>query len=226
MKNLYEKNSLIFWDEREILLKEFYEKMLTAELKDCLMRMNSAFNFVKVDAPLFIPKELINENYTKDDVFLQDFDDLSLRPESTMSSYTYAEYLLNTHNEIKYRLPLVVYQHNKSFRKEQDKTLNNMRLKEFYQIEYQILFSKETKNDYYPQILNSCLEFVKRYVKDARLEKSDRLPSYSDETIDIIINDNNMEVFSISKRKDFKENIKVIEVSTGSDRLVYNKMRL
>jgi len=225
MKNLYEKNSLMFWDEKEILLKEFFEKMLTMELKECLMKMNSAFRFVKVDAPLFIPKELINENYTKDDVFLQNFDDLALRPESTKSSYVYAKHLLNVHNEIKYRLPLVVYQHNKSFRKEQDKTLSNMRLKEFYQIEYQIFFSKNTNNDYYPQILECCLNYVNRYVKDARLEKSDRLPSYSDETIDIILNDNNMELFSISRRKDFDEDIKVIEVSTGSDRLVYNKMR-
>lgn len=119
---------------------------------------------------------------------------------------------------------MVVYQHNKSFRKEQDKTFSNVRLKEFYQLEYQIFFSSDTKNDYYPQILNCCLEFVKRYIKDARLEKSDRLPSYSDETIDIIMNENDMEVFSISRRKDFKDNIKVIEVSTGPDRLVYNKL--
>lgn len=224
MKNLYEKNSLMFWNEKEILLREFYEKMLTIELKNCLKIMNPAFEMIKVDAPLFIPKELVNENYTKDDVFMQDFDDLCLRPESTMSSYVYAKYLLNTHNEMKCRLPLVIYQHNKSFRKEQDKTLSNMRLKEFYQIEYQILFSKNTNNDYYPTILNTCLDFVNRYVKDARLENSDRLPSYSDETVDIIINDNNMEVFSISRRKDF-DDVKVIEVSTGSDRLIYNKLR-
>lgn len=225
MLNLFERNSLVFWSEKEMLIKEYFEKILTMELKECLMKMNPAFRFVKMDAPLFIPRELVNENYTKDDVFFQDFDELALRPESTMSSYIYADYLLNPHNEVKYRLPLVVYQHNKSFRKEQDKTFSNVRLKEFYQIEYQMFFSSDTKKDYYPDILQCCLNFVNRYVKDARLEKSDRLPSYSEETIDIIMNENNMEVFSISRRKDYKKDIKVIEVSTGPDRLVYNKLK-
>jgi len=80
MINLFERNSFVFWDEKEMLLKEYFEKILTIELKECLLSMNPAFKMVKVDAPLFIPKELVNANYTDDDVFFQDFDELALRP--------------------------------------------------------------------------------------------------------------------------------------------------
>jgi glycyl-tRNA synthetase (class II) len=46
-------------------------------------------------------------------------------------------------------MPIVVWQHGKSFRNEQDKTASNMRLKEFYQLEFQIIFSNTTQNDYH-----------------------------------------------------------------------------
>lgn len=34
MKNLYDKNSLVFWSEKESLLREFFEKIVTIELKE------------------------------------------------------------------------------------------------------------------------------------------------------------------------------------------------
>jgi hypothetical protein len=39
--------------------------------------------------------------------------------------------------------------------------------------------------------------------KECRTEISDRLPIYSEETIDVVCEDNNMEVCSMSKRNDF-----------------------
>lgn len=224
MKTLFDKNGLVFWSEEEIILREYFEKLITSELKNCLLKMNSAFQIVKCEAPLLIPKELIHENYTKDDVFFQDEDDLALRPETTASSYLYAEHILNAHEQLHFRLPLVVYQHQKSFRKEQDKTLANMRLKEFYQLEYQILFSDSTKNDYYPQILECINNVITKYVDNSHTELSDRLPVYSEITTDVVMDKNNMEVCSISKRSDYpKPNIKVIEVAIGTCRLIYNK---
>ena len=225
MKNLYERNSLVFWSEKEILLHNFYRDIITLELKECLISMNPAFQLVRCDAPSLIPNEFIHENYTKDDVYFQDVDDIALRPETTASSYLYAKELMNKHNDLTYRLPLVVYQHNKSFRKEQDKTLSNMRLKEFNHLEYQILYSSTTLNDYYSKILDCVNNIVNKYVDVSYIEESDRLPTYSEITMDIIIKKNNMEVCSISKRTDFPDDkVKVIEVAFSTDRLVYNKL--
>lgn len=225
MKNLYERNSLVFWNEKDIILHNFYREIITQEIKEFLLSMNPAFQMIRCDAPSLIPNELIHSNYTKSDVYFQDEDNVALKPETTMSSYVYAQYLLNNHNDIKYRLPIVVWQHSKSFRKEQDKSLNNMRLKEFYHLEYQILYNKTTKNDYYSKIIEHINKIVSLYVNPSYVEISDRLPTYSEVTTDIIIQKNNMEVCSISKRTDYPDqNINVVEIAFSTDRLVYNKL--
>ena len=65
-----------------------------------------------------------------------------------MGSYAYAKHLLNTHNDTKVRMPLVVWQHGKSFRREQDQPTKFMRLKEFHQLEFQCIYSLTTGADY------------------------------------------------------------------------------
>ncbi len=56
-------------------------------------------------------------------------------------------------------------------------------------------------------------------VGQCRMVLSDRLPDYSDETVDIEHAESTMELCSISKRKDF-EGAKVLEVAVGTDRVV------
>jgi glycyl-tRNA synthetase len=216
MDTLYVKNGLIFWTELEIKRRKLIEDHCVFSLNHSLKTINRGFDFVQVEAPILTPKEQINNQYTKDDVFI--LDDLVLRPETTMGSYVAAQSLMNEHNERKYKLPLVVWQHGKSFRREQDQPLKNMRLKEFYQLEFQILFSEQTKNDYYPLVVDSVFNILKSIIGECRIELSDRLPSYSRITTDIISSKNNLEVCSISRRSDFKcENI---EVAIGTDRCV------
>jgi hypothetical protein len=53
------------------------------------------------------------------------------------------------------------------------------------------------------------------------MEPSDRLPDYSEETMDIICVRSNMEICSMSKRKDL-DGFKVIEIAVGTDRCIYN----
>jgi glycyl-tRNA synthetase (class II) len=224
MKNIYNKNGLIFWTEKDILLKKYFEDIITIELKEFLLKINSAFRFVKCDAPLFIPNEYINKNYNEEYIYKQNNTDISLRPETTAGSYEYAKKILNNYNDIRYKLPLVVYQHNKSFRREQDKTFCNMRLKEFYQLEYQVIFSDTTKNDYFDPIVNFINDIITKYIWSSYVDNSDRLPVYSKETKDIICNEVMLEVCSISRRLDFSiPNTNVIEVAIGTDRLVYLK---
>jgi len=214
--NLYEKNGLVFWDQYQIKERRRCEESFFEAIERDLKWQNRAFQFYQIEAPLLTPLSRINPNYTEQDIFV--LDDLALRPETTMGSYAYAEHLLNS--SLGNRLPLVVWQHGKSFRREQDQPTKFMRLKEFYQLEFQIIFAENTKNDYSISLIPAVQAAIERVVGECRVEDSDRLPDYSNWTRDVICSKNNMEVCSISSRKDFP-NAKVLEVAIGTDRCVY-----
>jgi glycyl-tRNA synthetase len=220
MENLYDRNNLIFWTQEEIKLRKMFEDHITSQIENALKIENRGFEFIQCEAPILTPNEMINPNYTDEDVF-RTSNDLTLRPETTMGSYLYATHLLNKHNERKVKLPLVVWQHGKSFRNEQDQVTKNMRLKEFYQLEFQIIYSNTTMNDYSINLIPKVEQILSNLIGVCHTEDSDRLPSYSEQTIDIVCTRNNMEVCSISKRKDFEDK-KVLEIAIGTDRLIYN----
>lgn len=218
MIKLYNQNWLVFWDQSDILRRQSFVDNILTDLRSELKLINSAFDFVQCEASLLTPSEFVSDNYTSEDVFV--IDDLTLRPETTAGSYEYAKHILNTHYKPKTRLPLVVRQHGKSFRREQDKELKHMRLKEFYQLEFQILYSMWSEDAYYEKIVDIVYKIISKYF-DCYIEPSDRLPDYSEITTDIIVKwSYNMEVCSISKRKDF-EWAHNVEVAIGTDRLVY-----
>ena len=113
-----------------------------------------------------------------------------------------------------------------------------MRLKEFYQQEFQCIYSADTLNDYQEKILEPLrVMFQKVIGLPARIVESDRLPSYSQRTMDIEIDNGDkwMEICSISKRTDFPQKVKfqgksgvtekdmlVLEIAIGLDRCIYN----
>lgn len=219
MQNLYNKNGLMFYNQEEIKLRRMFEDYFASSILLSLKKQNSAFSMMMVEAPLLTPIELINKGYSDNDIW--SFGDVALRPETTMGSFEYAKYILSTYNEIKQKLPVIIYQHGKSFRREQDQSTKFMRLKEFYQLEFQIIFSENTANDYSVKLYPDVLKTISNMIGNCRLEESDRLPDYSQETIDIVCDKNDMEVCSMSKRKDFI-GYKVIEIAIGTDRCIYN----
>ena len=228
MEQLYNVNGLIFWGEREINARKLVESHLVQALKDSLKAMNRAWEFFQMEAPILTPKSFVNPNYTDADVFAtngtskdSEGNDITLiaRPETTMGSYAYAKYLLNPHNNIKVRMPLVVWQHGKSFRREQDQPTKFMRLKEFYQLEFQCIYSPTTAMDYAANVPADIAMAMQRLVGDCKLQASDRLPDYAIQTIDVVHVASDMELCSISQRKDF-EGAKVLEVAVGTDRVV------
>lgn len=219
MFNLYDKNGLIFWTQEEIAFRRVMEQFFLTEISSCLKEQNRAFEFFQCEAPLITPLEMINPNYTTQDMW--SFATEVLRPETTMGSYVYAQHLLNPHNPRKVKMPLCVWQHGKSFRREQDQATKFMRLKEFYQLEFQIIFATNTANDYSIKLLPTIHKMLSFFVGPCRIEASDRLPNYAEWTQDIVCEDNNMEVCSTSKRKDFP-NAAVLEVAIGTDRCLYN----
>lgn len=226
MHNLYNKNGLIFWTQEEIALRRTLEQYFVTNIEKCLKEQNRAFEMFQCEAPLLTPRSLINPNYNEKDMWA--WEDNVLRPETTMGSYAYAQHLLNPHNQRKVKMPLCVWQHGKSFRREQDQPTKFMRLKEFYQLEFQIIFASNTANDYSLKLIPSVKKMLEVFVGPCRTEPSDRLPDYAEWTQDVICekvgnpeSPQDMEVCSMSKRKDFP-GASVLEVAIGTDRCIYN----
>ena len=227
MDTLYNKNGLVFWTDKEIRLRNMLVGHFVEGIQTVLKGENRAFEMMQVEAPLLTPVEFINKNYTPADYFA--VGDLVLRPETTMGSYRYLQWLLE-HTEKKMRMPLCIWQHGKSFRREQDQVTKNMRLKEFYQLEFQCAYAVNTANDYSKAVIPAVQNMIAEMIGPCRIEDSDRLPEYSERTVDVICEKSNMEVCSISIRNDCKWpqtsgqvcEAKVLEVAIGTDRCVYN----
>jgi glycyl-tRNA synthetase len=244
MKLIYDHNGLVFWSEEEIQLREFLIAKFAHNVETMLWRENQAWRFVRVEGPLLTPKHLLNQNYTNEDIFVQENDSenpfyqLALRPETTPGSYAYAEHLLTIHSG--YKPPFCVWQAGKSFRREQDQVTKNMRLKEFWQQEFQCIYAADTSNDYHAVVLEqvrSMITIALGYpLEKSRVVASDRLPSYSQITMDVEIDNGDkwMEVCSISRRTDFprklvfptksgtvEKDALVLEIAIGLDRCLY-----
>lgn len=240
MISLYNVNSLVIWEEKDIRLKRQFEENIKEEVKNILLEQNPQWKFFQIEAPSLIPLDIISKNYTSDDIWLQETKSesevqLVLKPETTPSSYIYAEHLLDSNRVIP---PFVVWQTSKSFRREQDQTIKHMRLKEFTQTEFQCIYSAETLNDYQENVLESLRKMFENIIAlPCRIVESDRLPDYSLRTMDIEVwnDDKWMEICSISKRIDFtkkatftvknkviEKELLVLEIALGLDRVLYN----
>lgn len=240
MENLFEVNGLMFWNKRELELRRYFESHYSREVYAALRNMNDAWVMFQIEGPLLNPKLHINPNYTREDIWEQEVLEtetpLVLRPETTPSSYAYAVHMLQSHPP--HRPPFVVWQAGKSFRREQEQPTKHMRLKEFYQQEFQCIFAADTENDYHENILEPVRLMIAETISmPTRIIPSDRLPSYSLKTTDIEVHNGDkwMEVCSISLRKDFpikakfqskkkevEKDLLVLEVAIGLDRCVYN----
>jgi len=225
MNNLYSRNGLLFWSEEEIEFRQLCQTTIVRAVTECLKTMNRGFEVVQVEAPLLTPRELLNPNYTDEDVWACE-DGLVLRPETTMGSFAALPHLLDSHASRRRRMPICVWQHGKSFRREQDQPTKFMRLKEFYQLEFQCAFNPTTGKDYSEDLIPVVRDTLAYLIgRSCRTEPSDRLPSYAEWTTDVVCEDNDMEVCSISLRKDMLPTAKVLEVAVGTDRLIYNRFR-
>lgn len=248
MENPFDINGLVFWNAEEIKLRETAKRFFEARMSEALRATNPQWFMVEIEGPLLNPRDLLNPNYTEDDIWMQwgDFREtkpgepqpreLALRPETTPSSYAYAQMLLNHHTGTK--PPFVVWQAGKSFRREIVQPTKHMRLKEFYQQEFQCIYTADTANDYHAALLEPVRKMIADFVMlSTRIVPSDRLPSYSKTTMDVEVwnGDKWMEVCSISLRTDFpdkarfqgkngliEKDLLVAEVAIGLDRIIYN----
>lgn len=219
---LYEFGGLRFWTEDEIELREMFAARAISVVKKTLLDMNPAWSFARMEGPILTPKSTISPEYDSNDLFVTNHEAsgefLCLRPETTQSSYAYARFLNK-------KLPLCVYQQGKSFRRELNDgaTAAKLRFNEFWQLEFQCIYSASTKADYRDALKNSIANEISRFIRlPVHIDVSDRLPTYSDSTIDIVACTNILkivEMASCSIRNDFSEDTKVCEIAIGLDRV-------
>lgn len=239
---LYGIGGLRFWTEEEIEYRDQVRDRIKTVLWDTLTRINAAWKFVRAEGPVLAPRDRISPAYTEDDLFVTNHEAngqaMCLSPETTDSSYVYARYLMGKHEDKRFRHPpLCVWQARKSFRRETSDgaTAAKLRFNDFYQLEFQCIYSTKTAVDYKKPVIEALKKLMWRLYGDGveneggvRVVVSDRLPSYSKETLDLEVWHKSTvsglsmyrEVASISTRTDFGEGFEVLEVAFGLDRLV------
>ncbi len=230
---LYEFGGLRFWTQDEIELRELFATRVISVVKETLLNMNPAWSFAQMEGPILTPRSVISPAYDDNDLFSTNHiagdEVLYLRPETTQSSYAYARFLNR-------KLPLCVYQKGKSFRRELNDGASaaKLRFNEFWQLEFQCIYSNTTKADYRGALIPAVSKEIKRFTNlQTRTINSDRLPAYSEGTTDIesaIWVENNKkdgiryieewrEMASCSIRNDYSEDTKVCEIAIGLDRV-------
>jgi glycyl-tRNA synthetase len=236
VENLYNINGLPFWTERQVRLREQFRDYFVESLRTSLLAINPAWQFFGIEAPILMPRDLINPGYSDADIYSTG--DLALRPETTPGTFKFVKSRFeDTNSGIK--PPICVWQMGKSFRREQDQVTKNVRLKEFYQLEFQCIFADDTRDDYHERLLMPTASMICDMVGNGfefRITPSDRLPHYSLKTVDVevLIEDKWLELASLSLRKDFSGTAKftsknkiiekkllVAEIAIGMDRCVY-----
>lgn len=218
---LYEFAGLRFWSDDEIELRELFQKRAVSVVQRTLLNMNPAWNFLRTEGPILTPETYISDAYSDTDIFVTNHEKggerFTLRAETTASSYAVAR-------ATRTKLPLCVWQVGKSFRRETNDGASaaKLRFNEFWQLEFQCIYSVDTKANYRAALMDVIEREITRFTgKDARVVESDRLPSYSESTLDIEVEHGNTwrEMASCSIRKDFSENTRVCEIAIGLDRV-------
>lgn len=101
MLSLLNVNSLVHWEEREILRREYLIHHFSEEVKFLLRSVNPAWDIRRIEAPTLIPRNMISDAYQNTDVWVQERQtetdtELVLRPETTPSTYAYMVHLLDS----------------------------------------------------------------------------------------------------------------------------------
>lgn len=214
---LYNFGGLRFWSEDEIELREQFQNRAASAVSRTLLGVNPAWRFFRMEGPILAPRNTVSESYSDDDVFITNHvvggDALRLRAETTHSSYTYARWIGG-------KLPVCVWQSGKSFRREQNDgaSANKLRFNEFWQQEFQCIYRDDTKADYRSALIESVSREIERFTMcETRIVDSDRLPLYSESTLDIECDWQGKwkEVASCSIRNDYSSDTKVAEVAIG-----------
>ena len=228
-KNAHWPQGFVVYDEQSLMARRLVIELFTSSLYHALIDMNRAIRFFQVETPVTMRREALKEHrrigFDLIEANSRERTDY-LRPETTYGSYAAFDVMYPMLNQKKKACPLVVWQYGKAFRDEQNRPFNELRYREFYQLEYQLIHSPDTKADYFKACVTETLMAALRLIRPDRwnLEENavpvsdDDLAHYSEKTTDIMIGGH--EVAAVSLRTDL-EDFKVVEISIGLDRMTY-----
>jgi hypothetical protein len=206
------------WSEQEIVYRENLIREIPIVLKKSWCELNPIIQFERCETPILVPASYLDSHISKGfELINTDNDNGYLRPETTIGTITAFNDKFPIESQMKKRLPYCMWQVGCSFRNEKNADgfrATKLRLKQFYQIEFQLFASSGTHADY----LNTALDaLIKNYGGEKVILEESDLPHYSSKTIDWEIN--GIEVASCSQRMDWQNGI-IYEVAIGLDRLV------
>lgn len=215
-QSYWSHGGLRWWSEREIELREAFQGIAASTVARTLRGMNPAFRIERVEGPMLHPREAVSTEYGDSDLFVTNHKGWVMRPETTPSSYEAARRMG--------RLPLCVWQAGKSFRREENDgaRASRLRFNEFWQQEFQVIYSDSTKADYRAALIAALSPEIARFTGlPVRVVESDRLPSYALSTLDIECQHNGdwREVASCSIRTDYAASALVTEIAIGLCRI-------
>ena len=218
---LYSHGGLRFWHEHEIELRDYAITALSNSVRRALGRN---WSMARVEGPILHPRSEISAAYDDNDIFVTNHKDFCLRAETTPSSYAYARWLQKRGE----KLPLCIWQAGISNRRETNDgaSARKLRFNSFWQLEFQCILdatANRTDGKTRRMLIDTVAPVIERLTGvKTRLIDKDRLPSYSESTIDIECEylDGWKEVASCSIRTDYSPDTRVAEIAIGLDRLV------
>ncbi len=228
--NILPVAGLRWWTEEELEMRDMAVKNIGRTINNALTRINRAWTFRRIEAPMLIPRSMVSPEYKPDDIWMLNAkigdEEATMRPETTEGTYREARRLMTQSKKI---LPMCLWQVGKSYRRETNDgaSASKLRFYEFTQAEWQCLYSVGTMADYRAAVLPELKNTIGWLCNaEARIVPSDRLPAYSERTDDIEVDrflgekTTWTEVASISTRTDFSDDIRVLEIAVGIDRIV------
>lgn len=215
---MYGIDGLPHWEEEDIICREYLVNALQNRVRKALLNTNAAWQMVRIEAPILLPENMISEAYSvENDDYYYVGGELALRSETTQGSYNYIQAILKSHPQKWQRPPICIWQVGKSFRKKQGQPAKYYHYKEFYQLEFQCIYTKGSKCDYFNELVKSM-----SLIRNVRVTSPERIPLYSSETMDLemMYRGRWVGVARISKRIDFDDKHEVVEIAFGLGRLV------
>lgn len=213
MKKLF-SNATVYFTEREIAERDALIQQLYHTLKDTWESLNPAIKFMRVETPILTPADYL-QGHVKEGFPMLQCERGYLRPEIAGGCFEAFFDMFPNESQRKKKLPVCIWQVGKSFREEinpDTMRASKLRLCEFWQCEFELICSIDTKADY---IVDGLAALVKRFGGDVVYPND--LPHYSVKTIDWHMD--GLEVAGCSVRKDI-EGYLVHEISIGLDRLM------
>ena len=210
------------WNEVEIVRRENLIREIPAILLNSWTTLNPAVKMERCETPMLTPAEKLESHInTGFELIGTTHDTLKyLRPETTAGTYEAFSVRFPDEKCLSKRLPYCMWQVGCSFRYEKNADTmraTKLRLAQFYQMEFQLFASANSKAPY----LETALETLVKYY-GGEIKVADELPHYSQKTLDWFIDD--LEVAGCSVRMDWKHGM-VFEVAIGLDRLVALQLR-